>query len=179
MTYITGKNGFLLSHLLPHLNLTDTIIHFGSPSCVEEFTRKSTNQMITDVENLLKLPHKNILFASSMGAIFIDNGKQQMYNSAKRGCEQLIQQSDKNYCVLRIPRVYGSDRKKGLMKYIKENKIRNYDTIISYIDIDDFVSQTLNKINFNCSIIYYDTEQNTIQEIKERYFSKFDKKGIT
>ena len=65
--YTTGENGFLLSALLPHLKLEDCIIHFGSPSSIEEFSEESTQNMVNDVKSLLMLPHKNFLFASSLG----------------------------------------------------------------------------------------------------------------
>jgi len=85
---ITGENGFLMSHLLKNntfSNINDCIIHFGSPSCINEFTKESTLQMINDVKSLLMLPHKNFIFASSMGVeIDTDNEYQQMYNRAKK-----------------------------------------------------------------------------------------------
>jgi len=177
MTYIknkiTGSNSFLLSHL--NLEVSDCIIHFGAPSCLSEFTRESTNQMIEDTKKLLKLPQNNIIFASSMGVeVHSHNPYQQMYNDAKRKCEKLIIDSGKNYCILRIPRVYGPDRKKGLIQALRKNEVpkEDYNKVIEYLDIKDFIKQTQN-ININYNIIYYNNlRTNTIQEIKKIYIKE-------
>jgi len=150
--------------------MTDTIIHFGSPSCKEEFTKQSTDKMIQDVIELLKLPQKRIIFASSVGATFREPGIQGLYNDAKLQCENLIKNSNKDYTILRIPRVYGKDRKKGLMNYIKNETIQDWNEIIEYIDIDDFVSETFQKLKTTPKYIFYESlQQNTIREIKEKY----------
>lgn len=171
MNKITGINGFLLRNTFEEFNkFNDCIMHFGGPSCIEEFTLESTNKMVKDVKELLKLEHKNFIFASSMGTEHkSDNKFQQMYNDAKIECEKLIKSSDKNYCILKIPRVYGSDRNKGLMKSIREHKIDDYNKEIEFLDINDFKAQ-LKDIKINYNIIYFNkTQKKTIQEIKELY----------
>lgn len=171
MNKITGIKGFLLRNTLKEFSkFNDCIVHFGSPSCTEEFTEESTKQMVEDTKELLKLPHKNFIFASSMGTEYkSDNKFQQMYNNAKVECEILIKSSDKNYCILKIPRVYGSDRKKGLMKAIRNGTIDDYSKEIEFLDINDFKEQ-IKDIKVNYNIIYFNkTQKKTIKEIKEIY----------
>jgi len=177
MNKITGEKGFLLTNLLSELRVKNTFIHFGGPSCREEFNETSTNMMIQDVKNIIKFMRKTnyhtIIFASSAGAVNRSNiYEQELYNDAKLKCEQLIIISGINYRILRIPRVYGSTRKKGLMKYIKEGSIDDYTKEIQYYDIDDFVKETaeyLNNSHRNGIKEYNRTITNTIQEIKEKY----------
>lgn len=172
---ITGEDGFLMTHLLKKKvfnNFKDCIIHFGSPSSVEEFTLESTQNMINDVKTLLMLPHKKFIFASSMGVEFDSNNKaQQMYNNAKKKCEKLIINSGKQYCILRIPRVYGVGRKKGLLKDLKNNIVPNtdYDKVIEYLDIKEFVAQTSIIKQNNVIIHYKNLSVNTIRGIKKLY----------
>jgi len=173
MNKVTGSNGFLLSHL--NLDVHDCIVHFGSPSCLNEFSKASTDQMIEDTKELLKMPHNNIIFASSMGTeIPSDNLYQQMYNNAKCECERLIIESRKKYCILRIPRVYGPSRRKGLIQSLRKNEVlkEDYNKVIEYLDIQDFIEETQN-ININYNIIHYNNlRTNTIKEIKEIYIKE-------
>ena len=168
---LTGQRGFLLSNLLPHLVLDNCVIHFGSPSCREEFTPESTKQMVNDVKNLLKL-NKPIVFASSVGVRIPGDEIQELYNEAKRQCEKLIVDSGVPYIILRIPRVYGAQRTKGLVQYTRDNKIDDWNKTLEYLDIDDFVKETAEFLNtqpFNNIKEYENLTINTIQEIKARY----------
>jgi hypothetical protein len=73
---------------------------------------------------------------------------------------------------MRIPRVYGSDRKKGLMKKIANGHIRRdeWDRKIEYIDISDF-SKWFDDILIEHGVQYYNgrLRSNTIKEIKELF----------
>lgn len=132
--------------------------------------------MVTDMINLLKLPHKNILFASSMGTeISSTNYNQTLYNNAKIKCEELIKSSNKNYIILKIPRVYGLTRTKGLIQTLRLNKPIELNKIIEYMDITDFVEETcdnLSKLNTNNIIYYKNISTSTISEIKKRYIKE-------
>ena len=176
MNKITGQTGFLITALLPHLinvNLEDCIIHFGGPSDISEFNEQSTNQMIQEVKELLRQDFKLFIFASSEGVRQRSkNYNQELYNTAKEKCENLIKQSGVNYIILRIPRVYGFERRKGLMKYIREKRIQDWDTQIEYYDIDEFVEETINFLltkKINITKEYPNVQVNTIREIKEIY----------
>jgi len=94
-----------------------------------------------------------------------------MYNRAKKKCEKLIINSGKNYTILRIPRIYGKSRSKGLIQDLKLNKVpkSDFNKTIEYLDISRFVIQT-NNIKVNNSIIHYKyLSKNTIKFIKEMY----------
>ena len=171
----TGENGYLMTNLLKNgvfSDINDTIIHFSGPSCIDEFTKETITRMINDVKSLLMLPHKNFIFASSMGVEISSNiERQQMYNNAKKKCEKLIIGSGKKYAILRIPRVYSKDRKKGLMKQLRENKVpeADFNKMIEYLSIEEFVKQT-KKIKLECNIIHYtDLSVESIYTIKNLY----------
>ena len=189
---ITGSLGFLASHLQKHLNAysynskvqeinldynligISEIWHFASPSEDIEFSDDANtyNSIVIGTANIISWCKQNnikLIYASSMAA---DLPEEEIcnYGRYKKIAENMIQNSDIDYCILKIPRVYGADRKKGLMKKIHLNSIPTEDMncIIQYLDINDFIEQTLN--NTDTKIYYYNNLKcNTIQEIKEIY----------
>lgn len=194
---ITGSDGFLASHLQQHLKMIQynhrleeidinsdlvnisEIWHFASPSEDIEF-RDDLNtfkSIVIGTANIIALCKKNnikLIFASSLAA---DLPEHQIcnYGKYKKLAEKMIIYSGIDYCILKIPRVYGKDRKKGLMKKINQNLIHKDDmhNIVEYLDISDFINQTLN--NTKCKIYYYENlKQNTITEIKKIYFEVKD-----
>lgn len=183
---VTGSTGFLLRNVIPkydwelvqyeHGNDYDNIslvLHFGSPSDSFDFQFKSIMavSMIDITIGMAKQAQRNnckMVFASSMAAVYLEDE----YGIYKRAMEQYIHALVDNHVIMRIPRVYGSDRKKGLMKKIANGHIRRdeWDRQIEYIDITDF-SKWFDDILIESGIQYYNGQlrSNTIKEIKELF----------
>ena len=182
----TGSSGFLLRNTLPdydweiipyeygtNYNNIDLIVHFGGPSDALDFQNK-IGMAISMINVTLKLVTESLhndckmIYASSLGAVFLENE----YDIYKRSMEQYIETMVSDHLILRIPRVYGSDRDKGLMRQIRECKIKDEDwgKPIQYIEIEDFkvwFSEILNKNGIKC---YNKMMWNrTIKQIKELY----------
>lgn len=189
---ITGERGFLLRNckfLFKDCNVQyykpntqyydiDTIVHFASPSDTFEFKDKLklSKSMIDLTIELIKLAQEldaKFVFASSMAAEYLDND----YGINKKAMEQYIESYLSDYLILRIPRVYGIDKDKGLMKKIRLNEISKFDLknqTVEYIDIEDFKMWFTNVIN-KTGIQKYIKQQrkNTIQEIKDIYCQEY------
>lgn len=189
---ITGERGFLLRNckfLFKDCNVQyykpntqyydiDTIVHFASPSDTFEFKDKLklSKSMIDLSIELIKLAQEldaKFIFASSMAAEYLDND----YGINKKAMEQYIESYLSDYLILRIPRVYGVDKDKGLMKKIRLNEISEFDLknqIVEYIDIEDFKMWFTNVIN-KTGIQKYIKQQrkNTIQQIKDIYCQEY------
>lgn len=189
---ITGERGFLLRNckfLFKDCNVQyykpntqyydiDTIVHFASPSDTFEFKDKLklSKSMIDLSIELIKLAQEldaKFIFASSMAAEYLDND----YGINKKAMEQYIESYLSDYLILRIPRVYGIDKDKGLMKKIRLNEISKFDLknqTVEYIDIEDFKIWFTDVIN-KTGIQKYIKQQrkNTIQEIKDIYCQEY------
>ena len=189
---ITGERGFLLRNckfLFKDCNVQyykpntryydiDTIVHFASPSDTFEFKDKLklSKSMIDLTIELIKLAQEldaKFIFASSMAAEYLDND----YGINKKAMEQYIESYLSDYLILRIPRVYGVDKDKGLMKKIRLNEISEFDLknqTVEYIDIEDFKIWFTDVIN-KTGIQKYIKQQrkNTIQEIKDIYCQEY------
>ena len=181
---VTGSTGFLLRNVLHNYNWElikyepdheydniDLVLHFGSPSDSFDFQFKSIMavSMIDTTIGMAKQAQRNnckMIFASSMAAVYLEDE----YGIYKRAMEQYIHALVDNHVIMRIPRVYDSDRKKGLMKKIANGHIRRdeWDKKIEYITIADF-SKWFDDILIECGIQYYNGQlrSNTIKEIKE------------
>lgn len=183
---VSGRNGFLLRNTIndkkwniieykdsEEYSNIDLVIHFASPSDSFEFKDKE-RMAETMVDLTIRILNEAVannckfIFASSMAA---DNPENE-YGFYKRAMEQYIQAIHNNSLILRIPRVYGKDRNKGLMRKIRQglipkNEINNE---IQYIDIEDFKVWFNENLNKN-GILYYNNEfrTNTIKEIGEIY----------
>ena len=182
----TGSSGFLLRNALPDSGLdvreykpergvhgVKYILHFSGPSDCYDFQNKEAmaHSMIDRTVKMCTLCNKEnakMVFASSLGAVEMRDE----YSVYKRALEQYIQATCPNHLILRIPRVYGADRQKGLMKRIREGNIRGEDwgNTIKFIDIEDF-KVWFNSVLGEHGVQYYmgDYRTVTIQEIKEFY----------
>lgn len=181
---VSGHSGFLLRNTLKDLNWNiidynefqeysdiDLILHFASPTDSYDFEdkEKMARSMIDYSLKIIDVSIRNnckIIFASSMAAEFLEDD----YGIYKKSIEQYIMGVNKNNLILRIPRVYGKDKQKGLMKKIKLNNIDNWDKVIEYIDIIDFKDWFMSILN-KTGIQYFNNEyrMNTIKELKEIY----------
>ena len=99
--------------------------------------------------------------------------------------ENYIKAHFENYRIIRIPRVYGKDRKNGLMKFLRERPLESFhNKKINFIDIDDFISilikviySSIQKNDYSPGgtscleriVRFYAHESLTPIEIKEKY----------
>lgn len=185
---VTGGKGFLLSNILPIYDNWEIIhykpgreyygihliLHFASPSDSYDFKDKlnMATSMVDLTLKMIDIAYTNkckLIFASSLAADVLQDD----YGVYKRAMEQYIQASLEDYLILKIPRVYGKDRTKGLMKKIKLNHVDDWDAQIEYANIDDFVLWFTRILN-NLGIEYYsgDIKCHSIKQIKE-LFCKF------
>ena len=153
----------------------DTIIHFASPSDSIEFKDrfKTCTTIIEGTINMINIAIDNnakIIFASTMGIHEhdIDN----IYTTSKLAMENYISSVYNNYVILRIPRVYDKDRKKGLMNSIRNNAIpeEDLDNVVEFITLDEFVEQTIPALDLHCHVFEYDVHHSmTIRNIKRLF----------
>ena len=187
---VTGSRGFLGSSLLPVLSTIydiveyegdvrvyrqydniDVVMHLASPSDTVEFEdiERTVYTIVIGTEILLNIAIKNnatFIFASTKGAGNAIN----LYESCKLAVELYIKRLYSKYVILRIPRVYGVHRKKGLMRKIRQNLVSESDmhNIVSYITIDSFISQTVDNLHSTGSTVEYTSlQQDSIKYIKE------------
>jgi nucleoside-diphosphate-sugar epimerase len=180
----SGQEGFLLRNTLTEYDWEmaqlggcglhkggDLVIHFASPSDSDGFKDskkllEANFDMVVGAVMEARRQKCKLIFASSMAADTLEND----YGALKRAAELYIQSKLDNYVIMKIPRVYGADRNKGLMKKIKEGNIDDWDKVVEYIDIDDFKQWFDDILNKN-GIQYYNNKfkTNTIKEIKEKY----------
>lgn len=152
----------------------DEVWHFACPG--GDFNEDSKYKMFSSLAALENLIQKlttdtKLVFASSMGAFDCENKNpyQKLYNNLKYIENQMIQLYSRNYSILYIPRVYSSDRNKGLIRRLRDGEIVYLAKEITYIDIKDFCEQTIDGVNKNDEIVTYIEELGTIGDIKKRY----------
>ena len=185
---VTGQNGFLFSSIRNNLKGElipyefgqfyvgrgiNRVIHFASPNCRYEFDDKQ-NMASTMVDYSMAVlaealrANAKFVFASSVAA-WIPTDEYGVY---KRFFEQYIQSKTRNHLIYRIPRVYGKEREKGLMKQLRLGDVpeEDMDNMVEYLDISDFRKWFLENLD-KTGIIEYDGDfrTNTIREIKELY----------
>lgn len=180
---ITGERGFLMSNIHPYLSKLytisiyeigveytdiDYIFHFASPSEDIEFnnrskTAKSILALSIDLIHIADDNNAHFVFASTQGVDNVTNN----YEYYKSVVETYIKDVLTSYTILKIPRVYGCDRVKGLMRSIRDDKIslHDMDTVVEYCDIDDFMKQ----FRYDENVVYFNTTSDRICDIKKRY----------
>jgi nucleoside-diphosphate-sugar epimerase len=185
---VTGSRGFLCGHLCKHLidpldygdvlhyyyiDHIGTVYHFAGPSDDYDFkdANKTLNTIVNGTLNMLNVAKHNqakFIFASTAGVENPNN----VYCYSKRLMEQYIIDNYDNYVILRIPRVYDSSRKKGLMKKLRLGHVAQNDlsNVTHYITLDSFLEQTMNAIHYKNIIYNYNNIQsNSIQEICDKF----------
>ena len=157
-----------------------TILFLSSPSDSNDF-KDVNNMAISMIDNYIynlnmiyKVnPNIHIIFGSSV-AVIQDSLYTNNYALYKYTIEQYIINRFNNYTILRIPRVYGQNRLKGLMRSLREKPIETInDDFIDFIDIKDFILELEEKIFTpqKDKIIYFEKnfKSMTPKEIKEYY----------
>ena len=162
----------------------DKIVFLSSPSDYEDFENRfeTANSMLSNyVYNLLLINNANpdihIIFASSEAVE--DNLKlneQSNYAIFKMAIERFISSTMKNWTIVRVPRVYGKDREKGLMKKIKKGIELTSHKKILFKDIETFTNEFTQDVldcgvaRHNHSFLSYECEhKKNIDEIKKLY----------
>jgi dTDP-4-dehydrorhamnose reductase len=151
------------------------IIHIAGVSDKKDFKNieRTTESMILLTQNLINISKEynlDFIFFSSEAAI----KDLDIYGTYKRAMEFYTKAFLKNYKILRIPRIYSSDREKGLIKQLKNNEVpkKDYLNKVEFLDLDNLVPQLYHYIFKETSNrIYYfkNLETKTILEIKDRY----------
>ena len=172
MITLTGNRGFLLRHLLPEIiesNIQNTVFHFAFPSDRDDF--KNTQNMRDIMKYSMKVfddameNNQKIIFASSEAVLHDDT----WYSANKKALEYYINDYDKSL-ILRIPRVYGKDRNKGLIKSLKNGTFDgDWFQMIEYMDINDWVKETSQILHTFGIYEYKNKKRNIIKEINEKY----------
>lgn len=162
----------------------DKIVFLSSPSDYEDFENRfeTANSMLSNyVYNLLLINNANpdihIIFVSSEAVE--DNLKlneQSNYAIFKMAIERFISSTMKNWTIVRVPRVYGKDREKGLMKKIKKGMELTSHKKILFKDIETFTNEFTQDVldcgvtRHNHSFLSYECEhKKNIDEIKKLY----------
>jgi nucleoside-diphosphate-sugar epimerase len=154
----------------------DEFWHFACPAGNFENEYSKIYKTFRDTHKIIKFCNKHnirLIYAGSMGENDCEclDIYQKFYNCSKYVNTFMIQKESENCLCLIIPRVYGKDRDKGLIKKLKDNTFNGSKTSrVEFIDLNDFVSQTLKRIDeVSNTEIYYTTETATIEKIEERY----------
>lgn len=135
------------------------VILLSSPSDSYDFSdRKQTTESMMDnyVWNLNIIrdinPDIEVIFGSSIAVYSLSkrsiDSLDNSYAIYKLAIEHYIRSKFKKFRICRIPRVYGKDRPKGLMRKLREQPIETFeDTKIKFSDIEDFVPEFVDFIN--------------------------------
>jgi len=106
-----------------------------------------------------------LIYASSE---IINQKERTQYKLLKLESIDIINKLSNDNFIFNIPRVYSSDREKGLIKILKDDKFNgNFDQQIKYIDIENFLFNIKNILNKK--EIIFDYHINKIKTIKEKY----------
>lgn len=158
---------------------------FGCPSDtmeIQDNPRKLTDTLdfiIKNKEFLKKFKH--IVYASSMGAQNPEaDGIQGEYNRFKRVTEFYLLNNFKSVTVLRIPRVYGKGKTKGLFKkfeiYRQETNKDEFDNslLVKYISPKMF-KEWVGRVYLTPGIQEYDNlyKEKTLSELYKKYLTKW------
>jgi nucleoside-diphosphate-sugar epimerase len=185
---VTGSRGFLCGHLCKYLiNPLDygnvlsyydidhisAVYHFAGPSDDYDFknVEKTLDTIITGTRNMLNVAKHNqakFIYASTAGTEVPNN----VYCYSKLLMEQYIVDNYDDYVILRIPRVYDSSRKKGLMKKLRLGHVSQNDltNVVNYITLDSFLEQTMSAVHHKNIIYNYNNIQlSSIQEIRDKF----------
>ena len=174
------------------------ILFLSGPSDVDGFKDKvqTATSMVNDyifnidyIKNVCRTYNRDlpeIIFGSSIVASEINKQEEYIqYGVYKAMMENYIKAHFENYRIIRIPRVYGKNRKMGLMKFLRERPLESFhDKKINFIDIDNFIPMLIKVIyvpeqpndyspgGTSCLeriVRFYSHESLTPSEIKEKY----------
>ena len=174
------------------------ILFLSGPSDVDGFKDKvqTATSMVNDyifnidyIKNVCRTYNRDlpeIIFGSSIVASEINKQEEYIeYGIYKAMMENYIKAHFENYRIIRIPRVYGKNRKMGLMKFLRERPLESFhDKKINFIDIDNFIPMLIKVIyvpeqpndyspgGTSCLeriVRFYSHESLTPSEIKEKY----------
>lgn len=168
----------------------DILIHCGMPSSNDTYTDQELHSGIIlqtyRLAHICKREKIYLIFPSShivdYGNGEINNNYKQCHIEASRLISRTGSNGGLNFCIIKLPRIYSSERKKGLINSLRENKVpeSDMDKAISYTDKEDiydwlgdfFESFKLDNRLFDHMIQKIPTMSfDTLAEIKARYIN--------
>ena len=183
----TSLRGAELEQLIWNTN-PDILIHCGMPSSNELYTdeqlRLGISSQAERLANICRNKRIYLIFTSSHVVdednLIIDNVYKQCHIEAIREISKIGSSGALKYTIIKFPRVYSSEREKGLIDSLRRRNVPESDMNkwLSYNDKEDvedwlgdfFESFRLDNMIFNhCIQKIPNTCCNTIEEIKERY----------
>lgn len=182
--YVTYTNTKDLEKYLSNCeNTFDMIVHCGAPSSnkydlgtIIRGVRDQTSMLIdfcVDNDTLLVYPGSMVIFEESRPG---GSDKYQYYK--KYDDFNIRSNMNLKYLILNFPRVYSSDRKKGLINDLRNNWVpdQDMDIFVKFCDKED-IYQQLCDIFLNIDVFKFDklsmnlknSHMMKIKEIKEKY----------
>lgn len=177
---ITGQNGFLYNELKDKFEDSDDMLFLlGGPTFDFPLSINDAARLHIYVHQTIKLIDENInkyiVFASSTGVDDIDLKHEgfMAYSIAKLYLENYIMTFCDDYLILRIGTIISDD--KEIMKRMKGTRIqnrilsgnfKNIPLIDKYLDLDQFINETINIIkNHKCGIHEYSLRTLKLSEL--------------
>lgn len=172
----------------------DILIHCGMPSSNDTYSDKELHEgIILQTDRLAAICRREKIYLIFPSSHVVDYGDGEINNNYKQchiEASRLIARTGTSgglkYSIIKLPRIYSSERKKGLINSLRENKVPESDMCkaISYTDKEDiydwlgefFESFRLDNRLFDHMIQKIPTMSfDTLEEIKKRYI---DDQGI-
>jgi nucleoside-diphosphate-sugar epimerase len=161
-------------------------IQMASPSDIFDFKNQNEMKisMIDDVNNNINIAIKNKLIFIFCSSLAVEDTKLNTYGEYKLKIENRLNFENLvdtlNSFILRIPRVYGRYRKKGLMYQLRNSMVplEDFHKEISFMEIDSFIEEFIeylvkiimeSKTIPNRVITFPNTKTLTIGQIKDYY----------
>lgn len=170
---VYGKNGYLLSWVLKTTEIkSSTCLFFCTPIDVlssEDYKRyKQSQRLLLQAISECKSKGLKMIYASSMG-VYEDT----QYSKFKLQDESLVQ-GLREYLIYRIPRVYSSDRDKGLISLLRHDLVpyKDYNNYVDYITIEEFLQWFQDNLSKTGIVEYHGpVHYETIKQIKDRFIN--------
>lgn len=147
MHILTGSSGYLLRHLLTRIPLEGYCYHFGCPiDSSTEHNRNMLKKHIEDTKELVKECRTNnlkLVYASSCEVYMPTDDTQ--YRTTKIFAESLL--DPRKDLIWRIPRVYSSDRDRGLIPQLKAGIMPRPNNVLEWVHVNDFIEDFLRSLD--------------------------------
>ena len=156
------------------------IYHLAAPTTEDDFAALGKSQLY---KSIIKGTQTIIEFANQINAkviYFSTEGILEDMNTCNDYCRfkkiatDMVNYISNDYKILVIPRVYSSDRKKGLIKALREDKVpeADMDNRVTYIDLKSFIKQFKKFIKSSDKIHYFkNKEESSLRELKDKYIA--------
>ena len=166
--YITGQNGFLAHKLMQSnryewsddIASSDALFLLGSPTCghgkLPEDFGTNMHSYVEQTIDIIRNHSKPVVFASTTGIndISTDHSGHTTYNLAKLYLENYIIHNVEQYLILRIGTIISRScidvdmmKPDRIQQRIRNREYTGIEQKDSYLDVNTFVSQTLDTIS--------------------------------